>query len=1124
MHEKLILLIICLSGIFYSNAQHGLSIDHLKFIENKGQWNENIRFKADIPTGELIIQKDFIGYILRDEKEYAEALEFRHGHFGKNSLIKKDIPEVTYQAFKVKFVDINESVVRGVNSNETPRNYLIGNDKSKWAKGVKAYGEIQYLNVYQGIDFHLFSYANSLKYEFEVTSKSDPSKIVLEYEGVNDLRVENDELVIETSVSTIREKKPFAYQVIKGKRVIVECAFQVHGKQLTFKLGDYKNKYPLVIDPQLIFSTYSGSTADNWGNTACLDNNGNLYTGGTIFPNDGARFPTPQPDGFPATNGAFQTTFQGGDTDIGILKFDSSGTQLLYATYIGGNDAEIPTSLITNDKGELFILGISGSTDFPVTKDAFDTTFNGGFPITPVGGYVFENGTDIVVLKLSADGSNISASTYLGGHHNDGLISYGHQLCNNYGDQLRGDINIDEQDNIYIVSTTESYDFPVKNAFQGIFGGDIDAVVTKLNSDVSDLIFSSFLGKSGEETGMSIVRDSLDNVLISGGTTSLDFHQTDTLKGYEHYGNADGYVVKIKSSGDSLLHSLKIGTPNFEQIYFIQSDNEENIYVLGQTKGDYPITSGVYNDISEGVFIHKFSKEFDSTYFSTTLGDTVLQSSTVPNFSPTAFLVNDCENIFIAGWGGEANSYHTILNVDSGNYVVVNNVLVPANPPGSGYYDIHFYNGGYTYNLPVSSNAFQKTSDGSDFYMMVLHKDADSLLYATYFGGPDSEEHVDGGTSRFDKQGIVYQSVCAGCGGNNDFPLFPTPDNNPDTYPKYNNSSNCNNGVFKYDLANLKAQFTVKQVCDSLVANFQNTTVGGVDFYWDFGDGKDTVTYKAVPIRHRYNKAGTYKVKLIATDLTTCIGKDSMLFNLDLREAFVGKALQDTICQGDSIQLSASSQATGFTYDWFPKEYIINGNTANPTVFPDSTKIYYNEITDDRGCIKTDTHTVYTTLLLDSIVYNLLGSCVGLPSVQFQTKYKVDPTIRYHWNMGDGTEYDLPEPLHKYKKKGKYTVTLEVNNQYCYFKDISPVDIMEVYIPNIFTPNNDGTNDFFEILGIENNGDWKLEVYNRWGKSVFVDETYSSQWNGGVLEDATYYYLLTSPDGATCKGWVQIVH
>lgn len=1096
MREKLLLLVICLSGVFYSNAQHGLAIDHLKFIENKGQWNENIRFRADIPSGELILQKDYVGYVLWDEEEYAAASSHRHDHFLDDSLHEDEIPEITYQAFKVKFVDINESVIRGINPESFNRNYLKGKDPEKWATNVKAYTEIEYLNVFEGIDFSLFASDRSLKYEFEVTPKSDPSQIILEYEGVDELRIEDGRLVIQTSVGTIKEKQPYAYQIIKGKEVEVECDFKVDGNVLSFELGKYKSKYPLIIDPQLIFSTYSGSTADNWGNTACLDNRGNLYTGGTIFPTTRGGTGASDLDGFPATNGAFQTTFQGGDTDIGILKFDSSGKYLQYATYIGGDDAEIPTSTITNDKGELYILGVTGSTNFPRTSSGFQPVFAGGTSVVPVGGYAFLNGTDNFILKLNKDGSNIEYATYLGGSSNDGL---NFRTSINYGDQLRGDINIDTSGYVYFTSITNSSDYPTKNAFKSNLSGISDAVVAKLNPDLSELEFCTYLGGSSDDAGMSIIRDDSNNVVVTGGTFSmLDFPVTDTIKAYEGGSNLDAFISVFSSDGTQLKKSIRFGTTGHDQGYFVQKDISGSLYVLGQCLGgNYKASNGVYSIPQGGIFIHKFDKNLDSTVWVTTIGDTIMKPFAIPNISPTAFLVNECGNLFISGWGGETNLEWNLGSLGRRR--------------------------GYTYNLPVTDNAYSKNSDSSDFYMMVLEREAQSLIYATYFGGADSKEHVDGGTSRFDKQGIVYQSVCAGCGNNDDFPLFPSPDGNPDTYPQYNNSANCNNGVFKYDLANLKAQFTAEQICDSLVAVFQNTTVGGVDFYWDFGDGHDTVTYNPVTVKHEYENPGLYTVKLIATDLTTCIGKDSMLFNLDLREAFVGKAFQDTICQGDSIQIKASETNPSFTYNWYPKENILNDQSSTPTVFPDSTKSYYVDITDDRGCLKTDTFTVYTTLLLDSIKYMQIGSCSGLPNIQFQTKYEVDPGINYQWNMGDGTEFDVPEPKYKYKSEGKYLVTLEVTNSYCYFKDTSSITIQEVYVPNIFTPNGDGKNDLLEILGIEGNGNWKLEIYNRWGKSVFVDETYQNQWTGGDLEDTTYYYLLTSPDGTTCKGWIQIV-
>lgn len=1449
-------LILFFGSSFFCFAQRfPYEIDYLTFIENKGQWNSNILFNCQIPDGEMIFQKDFIGYILIDQNDQKEVFEHAHHHlFVKDSIQKEQ--KISMHAFKVNFLGANTSpsknnlIVSGNKVQASKRNYFKGN-KSTWASNVLAYEEVLYENLYPKTDLKIFSSKGAIKYEFILGAHADPNNIQLQYEGVDSITIENGQLIVKTSLAIIREDVPYAYTIHKGQKKEVACSFQVVDNVVSFKLGEYNKHDVLVIDPQLIFSTYSGSLADNWGNTACLDQKGNLYTGGTVFYGVSGRNYAAQPKGFPATLGAFQEKFQGGDTDIGILKFDSSGQNLAYATYIGGSGTEVPSSTITNKKGELFVLAVTSSKDFPISENAFKKSFTPTVPelewfvndklvasdyrfstdtlkmgdtiyarkltrdypcatnisafsnilivgatpkplveidsmyenfcpstvttlkvrttnagsnpsfewfvnniaqgvndsiffsasfkekdtifcvmktssscgaftdtsnyivlksltgktlkpyistkefllctggtyliesnITPklpglayqwtidskpagndsvltvvdlkegsaialnvssdftclatkfsssnilkvdnsikmdiganlnvnrsssscsdyivslkatyggtnpsykwsyvynrnqsrflytnnneklvwedfyignedlfrvevtsslgclnqksvvfqdrirnlydfnqfdkfsiqakefgacagetfsveqnsheidyssVGGYIWQEGTDILVLKLSADGSQLLASTYLGGSRNDGVLETVSSLTNNYGDQLRGDIAVDENDFVYIASTTASKDFPIVNGFQKKYGGgNSDAIVVKLTPNLDAIVWSTFIGGDSDESGMSVVRDTLGHVFTTGGTRSLDFATTHSLDSTKR-GDVDAYVVELSSDGTTLENAVVIGTSNFDQAYFIQKDDEENVYVLGQTKGLFPVIGNVYSNTRGGLFLQKLTPDLDSILFSTVLGDTLAKQNIIPNISPTAFLVNRCGNLFISGWGGAVNQG---------------------------------YNGGSISDMPISENAYQTTTDGSDFYMMVLHKNADSLLYATYFGGPDSHEHVDGGTSRFDDQGIVYQSVCAGCGGENDFPLYPPLDSDPNTYPKPNNSSNCNNGVFKFDLANLKAAFTAEPHCKEYWVSFENKTLGGVEFEWRFGDGKVKFTETAIPVSHKYDTSGIYTIKLIATDLTTCIGKDSAEITLELYPELKGNFYTDTICQGNSIQLQSREVENRFSYSWFPADKVSNDTIPNPIVRPDSSQIYLLTITDERGCFKTDTFKINTTLLLDSINYKLIGSCQAHPQVKFISKYGSVEGLEYIWDFGDGETTNEASPIHQYEKEGEYKIVLNTKNKYCSFRDEAKVTLLPPYIPNIFTPNNDGKNETFFIKNIEGNGDWSLDVYNRWEKRVYYNTKYANEWDGGNLSDATYFYLVVSPDGKQCKGWVQIV-
>ena len=200
----------------------------------------------------------------------------------------------------------------------------------------------------------------------------------------------------------------------------------------------YDTTKELIIDPEIVFATYTGATTDNWGFTATYDEAGHLYAGGASF---GV--------GYPTTVGAFQEEFAGGDlagpfqTDIGISKFSTDGSDLIYSTYLGGGDSnEMPHSMFVSDDNELVVLGSTGSNEYPTTDNAFDTSFNGGNPFSGANNIQYTNGADIVVARFSTDGSDLVASTYLGGSGDDGL-NLAADLTFNYADEARGEVFLD---------------------------------------------------------------------------------------------------------------------------------------------------------------------------------------------------------------------------------------------------------------------------------------------------------------------------------------------------------------------------------------------------------------------------------------------------------------------------------------------------------------------------------------------------------------------------------------------------------------------------------------------------------------------------------------------------------
>jgi len=724
-------LIFCL---FFANVLDGKASGEVHFIENRGQWPEDVLYRVGAGGLSVYVEKHALKYVF---------IRHGHNHEGSSGAVEtlvdgvEDKPEI--QVIEVRFVDAHEYVLSHAEDEvETVYNYFLGNDRSRWASGVRAYKRVRLDDLYENIDLQLYMEQGRLKYDLVVQPGAQLRDIRMKYAGHNGLELQDGKLVVSTSTDVYSEHIPMSYQSDdQGRRAPISCSFALDEDEVYFEVDEsYDPGLSLTIDPELIFSTYSGSTADNWGFTATYDDQGNLYSGGIV-----------QGAGFPTSRDALQPGFAFGEVgswDVGILKYDSTGTNLLYGTYLGGTSSEVPASLIVNNRGELLIYGTTSSTDFPVSSDAYQSSYAGGLPLNPVPGVVYHNGSDLYVSKVSQNGDSLLSSTYLGGLNNDGLIQTFQLLTKNYGDQYRGEVFIDEDDNVYVASTTSSDNFPVFNGFQSVYGGGAnDGVVFKLNSTLSELVWSTFIGGAAMDAVYSIRVDRDQNVFVGGGTHSTDYPTTSgALKTSKpDLADIDGVISLISSTGDSLISSSYIGTTAYDQVYMIDLDSSQNVYLLGQTQGAYPVTAGVYSNPNSGQFLHKLGHDLDTTYYSTVIGSRT-QS---PDFRPTAFLVNECENVFISGWGGRLNR------------------------PDRGYI------GGSTFNLPITENAFQKETDGSDFYLMVLLKDASKLLYGTYFGESTAVngDHVDGGTSRFDKRGIVYQSVCGSCGATQGFPTTP---------------------------------------------------------------------------------------------------------------------------------------------------------------------------------------------------------------------------------------------------------------------------------------------------------------------------------------------------------------
>ncbi len=1080
--KKYKLLLFALTLGVISSQSYAQNHTGLTFIENKGQWPQTVKFSASIPGGRLFIENNTLTYSFTDPTYTGKNVA--HSHLLNNTglLTKKE-----YHALKVEFLNTNNNLqTKGVEPTITKYNYFFGSDETKWATEAKGYPKVVINNLYEGISLEISSDTDKLKYDFIIAPGANPNCIQMQYDGTLAMKINDETLHITTPYQLLTEVIPASYAICGDIARNVKTNYKLEGKVVSFELSHVESEESIVIDPLLIFSTYSGSVANNWGNTATYDDFGNGYSGGMTKSDRGGNYLGE----FPATAGAFQTE-SGGGWDVAILKYDSAGQNLLYATHLGGGGTDVPQSLIVNENGELLILGITGSNDFPVTSNAYDQSFNGGVNYQLLGGVDFPTGSDLFIAKLSSDGSQLLASTYIGGSSNDGWLESENPLAKNYGDESRGDINFDSQGNILVSSRTASNDFPTNNGYDNSYGGgSVDGVVFKFSPNLDNLQWSTFLGGTGADVALSIKLDSLDNIFVAGGTTSADFPTTSNTFNPSYLGNADGWIAHITKQGDSLLSSTFIGTSTYDQVFFLDLDANGDVYIAGQTLGSYPITSGVFSQGTTGQFIHKLTPDLQTSLFSTIVS---ANNRTLPSISLTAFLVNDCDNIYLAGWGSPLINFSS---EDNNNFKL------------------------NTANLPITQDAFQSNSDGSSFYLMVLSGDASELLYATHLGDANSSVHVDGGTSRFDKHGLVYHSVCASCFGDS---MFPTTEG---AWSQVNGSIGCNNAFFKFDLASLKARIQTNNLaldnpglsggCLPLHIAFENLSIGGDLYEWDFGDGSTRVTTTLDTVVHQYTEAGTYQIRLRASDVNTCISEDFAYATIIVSNPAFSISDDVDICQGTSTQLTALG---GSIFLWHPVVGLSDSTIFNPVATPAETTTYFVQIFNNNGCKHQDSVTVN---VIPDIEINVRIEKLDLcqDSRKIVIINESENVTNISWEMGDGMLLDSGQVVYEYTEDGVYKILGKFKNQACK-KDVEfDLNVQKLFIPNVLTRNQDGLND---VLKITSSTPVDLSIFTRWGTLVYEELDYKNNWKGEGLNNGVYYYQVILENNEVCNGWIHLL-
>ena len=605
----------------------------LSFVPNEGQADEAVRYYAQ-----------GAGYGFYFTKRGA-TLSFAEGKGGGHALaldFQGASPHATLTA--------QERLAGKVN-------YLVGDEPSEWRQGLQTHGELLYGGLWPGIDMAVRGEGGTLKYEFRLKPGASVEDVRLGYRGAEGLSVgTGGELLVRTSLGVLKDAAPVSYQRIGGERVPVKSRYRLTGDGgYGFWVGAYDPRYPLVIDPGIDYSTFLGGTGGDGGNDITVQEGRAYITGFTQsadFPTTPGTFDTAfnQQDAFvtklnasgsalaystflggtdgdngfgiavdeesrafvtgftqsadyPTTPGAFDTTYDG-NGDAFVTKLNASGSALTYSTFLGGTSSDVlVSSAIAVREGRAFVTSQTVSADFPTTRGAFDTTYNGS--------------TDTFVTKLNASGSALAYSTFLGGTNYD------------QGE----DIAVDTRGRAFVtgetLGQTLSFDFPTtRGAFDTTYNGANEAFVTKLNASGSALAYSTFLGGTGADRGTGIaVREG--RAFVTGQTLSFDFPTTPGVFDTTFNGGAfpgDAFVTKLNASGSALAYSTFLGGTNSDSGSGIAVDEESRAFVTGFTQSaDYPTTPGAFDTTFNGnddAFVTKLNASGSALAYSTFLGGT----------------------------------------------------------------------------------------------------------------------------------------------------------------------------------------------------------------------------------------------------------------------------------------------------------------------------------------------------------------------------------------------------------------------------------------------------------------------------------------------------------------------
>ncbi|HKJ40098.1 MAG TPA: SBBP repeat-containing protein [Anaerolineales bacterium] len=675
------------SKSLYSMAPQQVNFGQLPlyFVPNLGQFDKDVQFQTNALGGSIFFTQSEVVLALMDKKI---KLKNEENDTETPSVDNSKVVRIEYKGADKK------PLVEGVDLLPGTANFMVGSDESKWVSNAPMYAGVVYRELYSGIDLRYEGNGRSLKSTFTVAAGADPSEIQWRYKEAGDITLnESGDLLItlpakksEQSDTILTEHAPIAWQDVDGQHVDVPVEYVLaNNGEISFVFpGGYDTSLPLIIDPTLTYSTYLGDIGTDVGTAITTDSSGNVYITGYSYC---WNFPTVDPI----------TGETDGSAEAIISKISADGSTLLYSTCVGGAGDDFGKSIDLDSQGRIVVAGETDSTDFPIVSGI--ATYGGNTGICSSGAPC----QDTFILALNSDGSAIRYSTYLGGD----------------GREEVGGVAVDGDDNVIVVGSTTSTDYPTQNAYDASFGGGscsssnpcYDVTVTKVDPDLSGtsaILYSTYLGSNKHDKGYGLVLDSNGLIYLAGKSDANGYPTRNALQS-SRSGSLDIIITQIDPTqvGDaSLIYSTYLGSTGAESGYAIARDVDGNLYITGRTSSSkFPLRDPLQYESHPGTCDTNCYEAFVTKVDITT--NTILYSTYL---------------------GGSENDEGFGIVVDSSGRAYVTGFTHSSNFP--------------------THEAIQPTKGGDgcndipcmDAFLSVIEPDGQSFAYSTFLGGDQDDE------------------------------------------------------------------------------------------------------------------------------------------------------------------------------------------------------------------------------------------------------------------------------------------------------------------------------------------------------------------------------------------------